>query len=47
MDSPYYKVITSEKCLLLNYISIEASHYKNNGSDNDGEFKTLREYGKT
>ena len=47
MDSPYYKVITSEKCLPLNYISIEASHYKNAGSDREGEFKTLREYGKT
>ncbi len=47
LSSAHYEVITDEKCLPLGYISIEASHYKNNGSDGDGCFKELREYGKT
>lgn len=47
LSSVHYEVLTDEKCLPLGYISIEASHYTESGSDGDGHFKELREYGKT
>lgn len=47
LSSEHYSVITDEKCAPMGYISIEAGHFTRKGSDGDGEFVEIPDYGKT
>ncbi len=47
LSSEHYSVITDEKCAPMGYISIEAGHFTRKGSDGEGEFTEITDYGRT